>query len=91
MVKFWKRMLNGAGNLLNKISLVFYREKDLTAKCIIKMEGTKTSITNLKVFFFWLLFNKTPYVHTSCETDPDVLRISVLFPFRSLMVSLEIR
>ncbi|XP_078128740.1 kinesin-like protein KIF16B isoform X2 [Sander vitreus] len=24
------------------------REKDLTAKCIIKMEGTKTSITNLK-------------------------------------------
>lgn len=25
------------------------REKDLTAKCIIKMEGTKTSIVNLKV------------------------------------------
>ncbi|KAL6111070.1 kif16b [Pungitius sinensis] len=25
------------------------REKDLTAKCIIKMEGTKTSITNLKI------------------------------------------
>ncbi|XP_008276558.1 kinesin-like protein KIF16B isoform X2 [Stegastes partitus] len=25
------------------------REKDLTAKCIIKMEGTKTSITNLKL------------------------------------------
>ncbi|XP_072240125.1 kinesin-like protein KIF16B isoform X3 [Leuresthes tenuis] len=25
------------------------REKDLTAKCIIKMDGTKTSITNLKV------------------------------------------
>lgn len=41
------------------------REKDLTAKCIIKMEGTKTSIVNLKVrlsamlisgliFFFYL-------------------------------------
>ncbi|KAM8878088.1 LOW QUALITY PROTEIN: kinesin-like protein KIF16B [Spinachia spinachia] len=27
------------------------REKDLTAKCIIEMEGTKTSITNLKVHF----------------------------------------
>ncbi|XP_049428428.1 kinesin-like protein KIF16B isoform X1 [Epinephelus fuscoguttatus] len=25
------------------------REKDLTAKCIIKMEGTKTTITNLKI------------------------------------------
>ncbi|XP_045902610.1 kinesin-like protein KIF16B isoform X2 [Micropterus dolomieu] len=25
------------------------REKDLAAKCIIKMEGTKTSITNLKI------------------------------------------
>ncbi|XP_018540354.1 kinesin-like protein KIF16B isoform X4 [Lates calcarifer] len=25
------------------------REKDLTAKCIIKMEGNKTSITNLKI------------------------------------------
>ncbi|XP_029312479.1 kinesin-like protein KIF16B isoform X3 [Cottoperca gobio] len=25
------------------------REKDLTAKCIIKMEGTKTSVTNLKI------------------------------------------
>uniref|UniRef100_A0A672HTA3 Kinesin-like protein KIF16B n=1 Tax=Salarias fasciatus TaxID=181472 RepID=A0A672HTA3_SALFA len=25
------------------------REKDLTAKCIISMEGTKTSITNLKI------------------------------------------
>ncbi|XP_076003874.1 kinesin-like protein KIF16B isoform X2 [Genypterus blacodes] len=25
------------------------REKDLTAKCIIKMEGTKTAITNLKI------------------------------------------
>ncbi|XP_069385628.1 kinesin-like protein KIF16B isoform X4 [Paralichthys olivaceus] len=25
------------------------REKDLTSKCIIKMEGTKTSITNLKI------------------------------------------
>ncbi|KAM7394784.1 hypothetical protein PAMP_021567 [Pampus punctatissimus] len=25
------------------------REKDLTAKCIIKMEGTKTSITNLRI------------------------------------------
>ncbi|XP_035515563.1 kinesin-like protein KIF16B isoform X2 [Morone saxatilis] len=25
------------------------REKDLSAKCIIKMEGTKTSITNLKI------------------------------------------
>ncbi|XP_068177401.1 kinesin-like protein KIF16B isoform X2 [Antennarius striatus] len=25
------------------------REKDLTARCIIRMEGTKTSITNLKV------------------------------------------
>uniref|UniRef100_A0A3Q3IX78 Kinesin-like protein KIF16B n=1 Tax=Monopterus albus TaxID=43700 RepID=A0A3Q3IX78_MONAL len=25
------------------------REKDLTSKCIIKMEGTKTSITNLKL------------------------------------------
>ncbi|XP_029989667.1 kinesin-like protein KIF16B isoform X3 [Sphaeramia orbicularis] len=25
------------------------REKDLTAKCIIKMEGTKTSITNMKI------------------------------------------
>ncbi|XP_071361634.1 kinesin-like protein KIF16B isoform X3 [Trachinotus anak] len=25
------------------------REKDLTAKCIIEMEGTKTSITNLKI------------------------------------------
>ncbi|XP_075319385.1 kinesin-like protein KIF16B isoform X4 [Odontesthes bonariensis] len=25
------------------------REKDLTAKCIIKMDGTKTSITNLKI------------------------------------------
>ncbi|XP_070711857.1 kinesin-like protein KIF16B [Pempheris klunzingeri] len=25
------------------------REKDMTAKCIIKMEGTKTSITNLKI------------------------------------------
>ncbi|XP_029371710.1 kinesin-like protein KIF16B isoform X3 [Echeneis naucrates] len=25
------------------------REKDLTAKCIIKVEGTKTSITNLKI------------------------------------------
>uniref|UniRef100_A0A7N6A8Q1 Kinesin motor domain-containing protein n=1 Tax=Anabas testudineus TaxID=64144 RepID=A0A7N6A8Q1_ANATE len=28
---------------------MFHREKDLTAKCIIKMEGNKTSITNLKL------------------------------------------
>uniref|UniRef100_A0A8C4EWP6 Kinesin-like protein KIF16B n=1 Tax=Dicentrarchus labrax TaxID=13489 RepID=A0A8C4EWP6_DICLA len=32
-----------------KTLLIFYREKDLSAKCIIEMEGTKTSITNLKI------------------------------------------
>lgn len=29
--------------------LVCYREKDLTAKCIIKMEGNRTSISHLRV------------------------------------------
>uniref|UniRef100_A0A3B5AW30 Kinesin-like protein KIF16B n=1 Tax=Stegastes partitus TaxID=144197 RepID=A0A3B5AW30_9TELE len=38
-----------ANRKLNGLIVVFDREKDLTAKCIIKMEGTKTSITNLKL------------------------------------------
>lgn len=39
----------GHFNLELKDSLDSFREKDLTATCIIKMEGNKTSITNLKV------------------------------------------
>lgn len=34
--------------------MVFFREKDLMAKCIIEMEGTKTSITNLKVMLLFV-------------------------------------
>uniref|UniRef100_A0A665T6Y4 Kinesin-like protein KIF16B n=1 Tax=Echeneis naucrates TaxID=173247 RepID=A0A665T6Y4_ECHNA len=34
---------------MNVAVWLFSREKDLTAKCIIKVEGTKTSITNLKI------------------------------------------
>lgn len=36
-------------NIISTWLLISHREKDLTAKCIIRMEGNKTSITNLKV------------------------------------------
>lgn len=46
----------------------FCREKDLTAKCIIQMEGTKTSISNLKVTPMPLLLHTLTHLLTATHT-----------------------
>lgn len=52
--------------------LISHREKDLTAKCIIRMEGNKTSITNLKV-----LLSSTR--HSDCNSGSTCVLFNYFF------------